>query len=103
MVGLRPDTSSWEIFGSQEGFVYVRNPFQDGADRAWARRCLREYARPPFRTNLDPECLDGWFDKARRDARVAAKLRWVTLGYHHDWDTKVYSEDNVTPMPQVSK
>ena len=27
------------------------------------------------------------------------KLRWATLGYHHDWDTKVYSEDNRGEFP----
>ena len=27
------------------------------------------------------------------------KLRWATLGYHHDWDTKVYSEDNKGEFP----
>ena len=27
------------------------------------------------------------------------KLRWATLGYHHDWDTKVYSENNRGEFP----
>ena len=30
---------------------------------------------------------------------VVDKLRWATLGYHHDWDTKVYSEDNKGEFP----
>lgn len=25
--------------------------------------------------------------------RLRTALRWCTLGYHHQWDTKVYSED----------
>ncbi|XP_014667700.1 PREDICTED: DNA oxidative demethylase ALKBH1-like isoform X2 [Priapulus caudatus] len=27
------------------------------------------------------------------------RLRWVTLGYHHNWDTKVYSESMRTEFP----
>ena len=27
------------------------------------------------------------------------QLRWATLGYHHNWDSKLYSEDNVSPFP----
>lgn len=30
---------------------------------------------------------------------VVDKLRWATLGYHHDWNTKVYSEDNRGDFP----
>ena len=30
---------------------------------------------------------------------VVDKLRWATLGYHHDWDTKVYSEDDRGEFP----
>lgn len=26
-------------------------------------------------------------------------MRWATLGYHHDWDTKVYSEDKRHRFP----
>ncbi len=28
------------------------------------------------------------------------KLRWVTLGYHYNWTTKLYSPLNHTPFPQ---
>uniref|UniRef100_A0A8D0GUF6 Nucleic acid dioxygenase ALKBH1 n=1 Tax=Sphenodon punctatus TaxID=8508 RepID=A0A8D0GUF6_SPHPU len=27
------------------------------------------------------------------------KLRWVTLGYHYNWDSKKYSADHHTPFP----
>ena len=27
------------------------------------------------------------------------ELRWATLGYHHNWDTKKYSEGSVSPFP----
>ena len=33
------------------------------------------------------------------DPALVPRLRWATLGYHHDWDTKVYSEENASPFP----
>ena len=27
------------------------------------------------------------------------KLRWTTLGYHYDWNTKKYYEDRKSPFP----
>merc|ERR1719385_154404 len=27
------------------------------------------------------------------------ELRWATLGYHHNWDTKKYSDKSVSPFP----
>ena len=29
------------------------------------------------------------YEEAVKDKSVIDKLRWSTLGYHHDWDTKV--------------
>ena len=34
------------------------------------------------------------------DPALVPRLRWATLGYHHDWDTKVYSEGNASPFPE---
>ncbi len=28
------------------------------------------------------------------------KLRWVTLGYHYNWTTKLYSHSNQSPFPE---
>lgn len=30
---------------------------------------------------------------------VLPKLRWATLGYHHNWDTKLYSDNSRSDMP----
>ena len=38
-------------------------------------------------------------DASSGDPGVVDKLRWATLGYHHDWDTKVYSEDDRGEFP----
>ena len=40
-----------------------------------------------------------WFLHARSCQPLLQRLRWATLGYHHDWDTKVYSHSNVSPFP----
>ncbi|TMW42474.1 hypothetical protein DOY81_012445, partial [Sarcophaga bullata] len=36
-------------------------------------------------------------DEARR---MKISMRWTTLGYHHNWDTKVYSEELHSEFPQ---
>lgn len=35
----------------------------------------------------------------RRPRSLLEKLRWVTLGYHYNWDSKKYSADHYTPFP----
>ena len=30
-----------------------------------------------------------------------SNLRWITFGYHHNWDTKVYENDMVSPIPEL--
>lgn len=37
----------------------------------------------------------------KREAKtLLERLRWVTLGYHYNWDTKTYSASNHTPFPR---
>ncbi len=36
--------------------------------------------------------------KAEKE-RLRTALRWCTLGYHHQWDTKVYTEDMKHTFP----
>ncbi|KAA0200200.1 hypothetical protein HAZT_HAZT001261 [Hyalella azteca] len=33
------------------------------------------------------------------ESSVCRELRWSTLGYHHNWETKVYSEDRRSAFP----
>ena len=37
---------------------------------------------------------------APTEPSLLSKLRWVTLGYHHNWDTKRYSQANRSPFPE---
>ncbi|XP_063851192.1 nucleic acid dioxygenase ALKBH1-like [Scylla paramamosain] len=106
--GLTPP-HTWTVHRlvNHPGLVIVRNPFTRAGQLAWACRCLRDMARLPHKTNLASHGvhLEGstWWQLCRteegRRTGLREKLRWVTLGYHHDWDTKEYSEDNRSEMP----
>lgn len=106
--GLTPP-HTWNVHRlvNHSGLVIVRNPFTRVGQLAWACRCLRDMARPPHKTNLASHGVhlkgSTWWQLCRteegRRTGLREKLRWVTLGYHHDWDTKEYSEDNRSEMP----
>ena len=37
--------------------------------------------------------------KSNKERSLIQQLRWVTFGYHHNWDTKVYQSDHHSPFP----
>ncbi|XP_068906337.1 nucleic acid dioxygenase ALKBH1 [Tenebrio molitor] len=105
--GLKPN-KTWEAYElvRHPGLIFIKNPFTSIGQRYWAVRCLQDYSKKPNKTNLDSFNLvpDGkeWWDVCHNnnDKLLINKLRWATLGYHHDWDTKVYSEENKGDFPQ---
>uniref|UniRef100_A0A1B0CDJ0 Putative dna demethylase alkbh1 aethina tumida n=1 Tax=Lutzomyia longipalpis TaxID=7200 RepID=A0A1B0CDJ0_LUTLO len=93
------------------GLLVIRNPFTPSGQRYWAARCLKDFPKSPNRTNLQTQRLpedsqkDFWgFFTATDDECVRKKLksslRWSTLGYHHDWDNKIYTEEEKHPFPE---
>ena len=36
---------------------------------------------------------------SNKDKELLPKLRWATFGYHHNWETKLYSESSKSRMP----
>ena len=42
---------------------------------------------------------DVTFTQYERIKTEIDELRWATLGYHHNWDTKKYSDKSVSPFP----
>ena len=69
------------------GLYFIRNPFNCKGTEYWSRQCFESYCKPPNPTNvkdLTSASLDC-------DNFILEKLRWATLGYHHNWDTKVYT------------
>ncbi|XP_072314181.1 nucleic acid dioxygenase ALKBH1 isoform X2 [Eucyclogobius newberryi] len=114
-VGLRP-VRDWRAFGLQgfPGFIFISNPFQRGSQPFWIRQCLKTYPQKPNVCNLDMhmspcDTKDIWERSVhslsspsaprRHEKSLLERLRWVTLGYHYNWDTKLYSADNYTPFP----
>lgn len=106
--GLIP-VSQWKVFElkNRPGLLFIRNPFTKRGQRYWIARCLRDYPKAPHSVNMSPkhftkETIDDWWTSLQmaKNSRVTASevqrlkngMRWSTLGYHHDWDTKVYSE-----------
>ncbi|KAM6968648.1 nucleic acid dioxygenase ALKBH1 [Tautogolabrus adspersus] len=114
-VGLQP-VRDWRAFGLQgyPGFIFICNPFLLGSQPFWVRQCLKTYPQKPNVCNLDmhmspSETQDIWGKSLRglsspsgkREPKtLLEKLRWVTLGYHYNWDTKTYSANHHTPFPE---
>lgn len=115
-VGLQP-VREWQAFGlrGHPGFIFISNPFLRGTQPFWLRQCLKIYPQKPNICNLDMhmsplETQDIWGQSVhslrssqagKREARtLLERLRWVTLGYHYNWDTKTYSPSSHTPFPR---
>ncbi|KAI3368081.1 hypothetical protein L3Q82_026897, partial [Scortum barcoo] len=114
-VGLQP-VRSWRAFGLQgyPGFIFISNPFLLGSQHFWIRQCLKTYSQKPNICNLDMhmspcDTQDIW-GRSTHDLSFPSsgkskpktqleRLRWVTLGYHYNWDTKTYSANHYTPFP----
>ncbi|CAK1582805.1 unnamed protein product [Parnassius mnemosyne] len=87
------------------GLILIKNPFTSLGQRYWIRKCLEQYSKKPNKTNIDTEMVlnDWWkecFKSGHCNSKLQNKLRWTTLGYHHNWDTKVYTEDNKSLFPE---
>ncbi|KAJ8290282.1 hypothetical protein GJAV_G00010890 [Gymnothorax javanicus] len=116
LAGLQP-VQEWKVFGLEgyPGFMFISNPFLPGTQRHWVKQCLKVYPQKPNVCNLDlhmpaAETQHVWEDsvqlmrsrvwgKQREPKTLLEKLRWVTLGYHYNWDTKTYSAEKHTPFP----
>ncbi|KAK9730213.1 2OG-Fe(II) oxygenase superfamily [Popillia japonica] len=98
--GLKP-IEQWNVYevGDRPGLLLINNPFTSLGQCYWVTRCLKDYSKKPNKTNLDshniiPGNVDWWdYSQNNIHSGVLQKLRWATLGYHHNWDTKVYAED----------
>ncbi|XP_055709870.1 nucleic acid dioxygenase ALKBH1 [Phlebotomus papatasi] len=108
---IPPETWSVHELRNHPGLLIIQNPFTSLGQRYWISRCLRDFPKAPHRTNLQTQKLpeevhgDFWafFCKAEEKAiqkKLKSCLRWSTLGYHHDWDRKIYSEKEKNPFPE---
>ncbi|XP_063804284.1 nucleic acid dioxygenase ALKBH1 [Pseudophryne corroboree] len=114
-VGLQPlhRWKAYQLEGSP-GFLFIENPFLPGWQHRWVRQCLKLYPRKPNVCNLDlhmnpDSTADLWSasqsqlrrksSQRRSEKTLLEKLRWVTLGFHYNWDTKRYHGENHSDFP----
>jgi len=94
----------WKIVESREnpGFFILLNVFNENHSLYWIKQCLMEYTSSRYRRNIDAHFqIDSWFSEAQKPEQkhLIDKLRWSTLGYHHNWDTKEYDESLRSEFP----
>ncbi|XP_037937015.1 nucleic acid dioxygenase ALKBH1 [Teleopsis dalmanni] len=103
--GLQP-LHTWRCFNlpNHPGLIIVRNAFTAHGQRYWIARSLKDFPHHPNVVNLNdklfsqPVIEDWWTELQKCEDKNEARrmkigLRWATLGYHHDWNTKVYNEN----------
>ncbi|OXU17662.1 hypothetical protein TSAR_016054 [Trichomalopsis sarcophagae] len=102
-------TKNWNIYEFLDvpGLILIENPFTAEGQREWILKCLKEYSKKPNILNIDAHGLlnddETWWESCfgkSPNKDLLSKLRWATLGYHHNWDTKHYSENLRTEMPK---
>ncbi|XP_003747220.1 alpha-ketoglutarate-dependent dioxygenase abh1 [Galendromus occidentalis] len=88
---------------SVPGLLFVPAAFSPEGLHRLTHSCLYDYPERPNVTNL--EVLPASTTKRLGSVKVALddelrkKLRWATLGYHHDWNTKVYNMEHFSRFP----
>jgi alkylated DNA repair protein alkB family protein 1 len=105
--------SQWGVYCHKQlpGLVFIVDPFVDlKSKQYWIEQCLTKYHCKPNVCNLDAHCertSDLWMDfvsamnhGGQINRMEFFKLRWVTLGFHYDWNTKLYYKDRYTEFPE---
>ncbi|XP_055377089.1 nucleic acid dioxygenase ALKBH1 isoform X2 [Condylostylus longicornis] len=111
MLGVKP-FREWQCYElvNRVGLLYIKNPFTNQGQRYWLARCIQDYSKSPNVVNLsinnfDKMEIEDWWKSLQnckdidRKKKLKSAMRWSTLGYHHDWDTKVYSEKKKNKFP----
>lgn len=80
--------------------------WRDGRGCLWPDNSLLSDGGPDSCTPPEPKRRH-WTPRPGAGAPVTIakdsplyKLRWVTLGYHYDWDKKVYCSENKSTFPE---
>lgn len=107
------EPNRWKIYEVKDrpGLIFIRNPFTARGQRYWVVKCLKDYPKAPHIVNLNSSYYDegviaDWWSSLqectdfKERERLKNGMRWTTLGYHHDWDTKIYSEDKRHKFPE---
>nr|XP_023030002.1 nucleic acid dioxygenase ALKBH1 [Leptinotarsa decemlineata] len=108
LLGLKPP-GEWEIFQivNHPGLIFVKNPFTSVGQRYWTVKCLKDYTKKPNKMNIDGSdkiiANSDFWEIAQHDRNILMSLRWTTLGYHHNWNTKHYNEAEREQFPEELK
>lgn len=110
--GLKPlkEWKSYSIKGFP-GFIFIKNPFEDGQQRYWIERCVLDYPNKPSKTILDnlvdmSDIDNIWSysqnkpnsDITGKDSLIM-KLRWATMGYNYEWNSRAYYDEMKSSFP----
>lgn len=108
------DISKWKVYEMKNhpGLVIVRNPFTPMGQRFWISKSLAEYPVSPNRNNLLPTkypdaVISQWWNELQAankldpnfNSKLKQAMRWTTLGFHYDWDTKKYCDEARDEFP----
>lgn len=91
------DPRAWKVysFKAVPGLIVVHDIFTPEASEKWRNYALHDLPAndvEELRSNV-PLPTNGSDDKSN--------LRWITIGYHHNWDTKMYDESIGKVPPQL--
>lgn len=96
----------WRVFACKErpGMKVITGVLSPTDQIYWAQQCLTNYSSRQYKRNIDLPCQahlgeGDWWHRCHTEEGLVDKLRWSTLGYHHNWDTKEYSEEGRGHFP----
>lgn len=89
------------MFRAKPGLLLIRNPFISlKYHNYWANLCLGNYSKRPIcTTNIDAFIPVSETNEIINNKQQLKQLRWSTLGYHYNWDSKTYAEDKKSNFP----
>lgn len=110
------DYENWDAYHleSVPGLYFIKNVFSEEHQFSWAKRCMQDFTRTPYVTNLDQFQEKTSIDKMWEMSKSAFlqsesfnlqdtpiwSVRWATLGYHHNWNTRHYSKGHRSDVPE---
>lgn len=88
----------------------IKNPFTAVGQRYWIKKLLSDYTKYPHPNNLRPprfsekvikdfwQSLNNEHDEQQKRF-IKKSMRWSTLGFHYDWNNKIYDEKFKNDFP----
>ena len=112
--GLNP-AKTWKVttLAGVAGFYLIQNSFHNFSKWFWILRSLVDFTKFPIKSNLTAEAALGshrfpWqhydpnFSKTKSSnekKQPIERLRWTTLGYEYNWETKKYYAGHYIDFP----